>query len=346
MDNWLRQWKRWATQVIRDRHGMHETERVQEDLRYAETTLVQVMRKGASEDDRRSNGAYFVKRHLERLLDRQPLNDAGARRHLTKILGGPTMKWLSKCYGPDEWGQTFEELVNDSKRATRAKLSGHYPFLTISMALEQAQQLWVQAKKQNEDRRKTSWDNFLSSQLKAGSGALHAMTRDRPHPAEVGAAGVKTKGMATEMQVEIAKWDQVWQVQEGSQAVIHSVDLDADTFEVPPPPTATEVKWASTRFRWQTASIDGICARHLGYLPEAGLTSIGLFMGIVEVFGCGAPHEQNCLVRMLSKPKGGYRPIFLFRTLHRVLNKLRGGAVRQWEIGKPTGVPEATTNVK
>jgi hypothetical protein len=55
-------------------------------------------------------------------------------------------------------------------------------------------------------------------------------------------------------------------------------------------------------------------------------------MGAMEVFGCGAPQEQNCLVRMLGKPKGGYRPIFLFRTLHRVLNKIRGGAVRQLEI--------------
>jgi hypothetical protein len=332
MDTWLRAWKRWASGIIRDRHGMLETEHVQEDLRFDKTTLVQVMRKGAGEEDRRVNGAHFVKRHLERLLDPRPPQDTGGVRQLAKVLGPQTMTWLSKCYGPDDWGQAFESVVKDAQKVTRAKLGGRHHLLTISLALEQAEALFTKAKEFHVQRRQDSWNDFLQAQLRAGSGALHAMTRDRPHPAEVGAAGAITKGMATEMSTEIAKWDQVWKVGEEDEQGLEDETLEAEVFIVPPPPTAADVKWASTRFRWQTASIDGICARHLGYLPDEGVTSLGLFMGVMEVFGCGAPHEQNCLVRMLGKPKGGYRPIFLFRTLHRVLNKLRGGAVRQWEI--------------
>jgi hypothetical protein len=236
MDTWLRDWKRWASGIIRDRHGMHETEHVQEDLRFENTTLVQVMRKGASEDDRRVNGASFVKRHLERLLDPRPPQGTGGVRQLGKVLGPQTMTWLSKCYGPDEWGQAFEAVVKDAQRATRAKLGGKHHLLTISMALEQAEELFKQAKALNMQRRQDSWDDFLQAQLRAGSGALHAMTRDRPHPAEVGAAGAITKGMAAEMATEIAKWDQVWKVGEENGQGLGDEALEAETFLVPPPP--------------------------------------------------------------------------------------------------------------
>jgi hypothetical protein len=141
-----------------------------------------------------------------------------------------------------------------------------------------------------------------------------------------------------EVQAEIEKWHRVW------DAAPLGMDRPAsDTpdrwnraeeladIEVPAVLTGAELRDAAGSFKWTTSSTDGLCARHLASMPIEGLTALATILGLCETMGIYASQWDAALVRMIPKAAGGFRPIFLFRTVARVQARARAHLLRSWE---------------
>ena len=61
---------------------------------------------------------------------------------------------------------------------------------------------------------------------------------------------------------------------------------------------------------------------------------------VAEVTGIWPEQEASVLVKMLTKPSGGHRPIMLFRSLFRVVGKARARQVKGWFKGITKQFPE------
>jgi hypothetical protein len=337
------EWRMWATRYLREQYQLEQDEEIHSEPQIRAQGVMETISKSGSDRQQQIRLLEYMKQCCGRAvaciqgetspynLRRNPPYSPGRREWKDKVLQDPECGQLTK-----EMGKEWHELVTNY----RAAQDGHGPLLTLALLQQRLEDSLPKVKTAVITRRREGWQQFVDNQLITGAGALHRITRtdgDATVPIHHQAS---SGGLLAEIQVEIEKWQKVWEAVPIGSGRPSSQPPDkwnkeeelAD-IKVPAALTGAELREAARTFRWSTSSTDGLCARHLASMPIEGLTALATILALCESMGMYASQWDAGLVRMIPKPAGGYRPIFLFRTVARVQARARAHLLRSWEDG-------------
>jgi hypothetical protein len=123
-------------------------------------------------------------------------------------------------------------------------------------------------------------------------------------------------------------WSKIWQA-ESSPPTIFQL-LPAPTTELPAL-TIDDITRAAARFKRGTAVPDGWHPGHFGRLANtADIQKFIDVLHICESAGRLPPSAKAAVVKMIPKPRGGHRPIALFKAMFRLWGKARTKLLAGW----------------
>ena len=94
--------------------------------------------------------------------------------------------------------------------------------------------------------------------------------------------------------------------------------------------SSESIRTAAALFPAATSAHEGMSPCHISLLSVDALDALAKIYLIWEVMGDVGPTMRDMITVLLPKPKGGYRPIGLFRALYRVWGRVRANDVRTW----------------
>jgi hypothetical protein len=147
--------------------------------------------------------------------------------------------------------------------------------------------------------------------------------------------GYLTSNPAILLQHTVQQWTKVWQaVREPPTASM----LTPHSASQLPELTVEAFAWTTKNFKSSTSVPDGIHPSHYGRLPGEALCKVVQFLRLCEQCGRLPISCREAVIRMLPKPRGGHRPIALFRSLFRAWGKARTPILAAWAKSLCTAV--------
>jgi hypothetical protein len=123
-------------------------------------------------------------------------------------------------------------------------------------------------------------------------------------------------------------WSKIWQA-ESFPPTIHQL-LPCPSSELPAL-TVEDIVRAAARFKRGTAVPDGWHPGHFGRLANpADIEKFISVLHLCEQAGRLPPSAKAAMVKMIPKPRGGHRPIALFKAMFRLWGKARNRLLASW----------------
>ena len=178
-----------------------------------------------------------------------------------------------------------------------------------------------------------SWSRFVDAAYEKGAGLAHRMTK--PVAAMPLERGVDEEGQAStlpqhQLKEQLQFWSGWWRSDAADDV---SEAMNAEEWSAEPlleVPSVEEIRKASASFRVATSAPDGWSPRQVGYLSEGAVRCLAVLMSLCEAGGNFPRRWQSLVTALLPKPKGGTRPIGLFRCMFRLWSKVRQHHARAW----------------
>ena len=194
-------------------------------------------------------------------------------------------------------------------------------------------------KLKTEDRRvaDASWRAFAEKAFGGGAGLGHKLTKPvQDIPLQLAHTQDGLSSRPSELLGEqVCKWSRLWR--EGEHDDTRAIQWPAEQAATPLDPGA--LRRSAMSFRKDMASPEGWTPRQYAYLGECALWALSRLLVFFEVFGLWPADWASLLTVLLQKPKGGYRPIGLFRSLYRLWGRARAQLISDWAVhAAPPGV--------
>ncbi len=186
---------------------------------------------------------------------------------------------------------------------------------------------------------RAKWKGVLANDLKKGAGLWCKIIKEvkqavysEGQAVEAGKVYIGCSAMEQLKQQEFL-WGGLWQargVDEGIRKESPRIVVDnrqVISF------SAEDIRAAAASFKIQTTHTDGWLPRHLAKMSMRALESLGKLWSVYDYCRMWPSNEAQLLVRLLMKPTGGYRPIMLHRTQHRIHSRITQKEVRKWLSG-------------
>jgi hypothetical protein len=139
------------------------------------------------------------------------------------------------------------------------------------------------------------------------------------------------------LQHTVSTWKHIWHaVEEPPTTSLHFPATEKTSL---PPITTQDITLIRNKFKSGTSVPDGWHPAHFARTTnEQDLQRFATMLNLVEAARRMPPTAKPCMVKMLPKPKGGHRPIALFRSLYRAWGKVRNPILARWALHLQTQV--------
>lgn len=185
---------------------------------------------------------------------------------------------------------------------------------------------------------KLSWQDHLWQVMESGAGRVYRAMKAkvvRP-PDGTDPDGCPTSVPSRMLAGERVRWGAIWQASmtEEEQAV-EVADLVAELRSTPtcPEPISVEaVRTAARSFKFRTVALDGVHPRAYGMVIDVGVEATAALLYLLDLVSTFPDDVAEVVIDMIDKPKGGLRPIGWYRSLVRLLGRIRRQVTRSWDM--------------
>ena len=192
----------------------------------------------------------------------------------------------------------------------------------------------VERKKQQAERRASSWRSHVAKQLVNGAAATHRwVKRDivpSSTPDTVGDGRTRTASPQALVDHDLPSWKAIWNRDVGGDDPWRRWSgLPSD--DQLPPITANEIRRAARSFRTGTSvGCDALPPAVFGWLSDPLCEAVAHFLNVVESSGKWPETVATSLVHLIPKPGGGRRPIGVLPTIVRIWERVRKPVSQKW----------------
>jgi hypothetical protein len=126
-------------------------------------------------------------------------------------------------------------------------------------------------------------------------------------------------------------WKIIWQATE--RPTTSSISFPEEDGQTLPAIRLADISRITTKFKSNTAVPDGWHPSHFARMTcEQDLQRFATMLNLIEAARRMPEAVKPCMIKMLPKPRGGHRPIALFRALFRAWGKIRTPLLAQWAL--------------